>query len=264
MWSFLQRNERTVSSVAVVVAALLLWELAVSVFSIRAFLLPPPSAIFFELWKSRVFFLTSSLFTLYSTALGFIGAVVLGLAMAIAIVYSKWLNRILYTLLVVLNSIPKVALAPVFVIWLGTGIEPKVAIALMIAIFSIVIDAVLGLRTVDPDMINLARAGRATPMQILLRIRLPCALPSIFSGMKVGVSFALVGAIVGEFVAGDRGLGSVILQAQGMFNTTRAFAAILLLGVLGTLLFFLVELAERKIIPWHVSQRGPAADVPHA
>ena len=114
MWGFLQRNERTLSSIAVVVAALLLWELAVSVFSIRAFLLPPPSAIFLELWTSRVFFLTSSLFTLYSTALGFAGAVVLGLAMAIAIVYSKWLNRILYTLLVVLNSIPKVALAPVF------------------------------------------------------------------------------------------------------------------------------------------------------
>jgi NitT/TauT family transport system permease protein len=176
--------------------------------------------------------------------------------MAVAIVYSPLVERTIYTLLVALNSIPKVALAPLFVIWMGTGVEPKIAIALMLAIFPIVIDMVLGLRSVDPDMLNLARVSRATPMAILMKIRFPCALPSLFAGMKVAVSFALVGAIVGEFVAGSRGLGFQILVAQGQFDTVRVFVPLLLLGVVGTILFFLVDYAERVCLPWHVSQRS--------
>jgi NitT/TauT family transport system permease protein len=149
-----------------------------------------------------------------------------------------------------------VALAPLFVMWLGVGIEPKVAIALMIAIFSIVIDTILGLRSVDPDMLSLAKASRASQWHILFKIRLPNALPSMFAGMKVGIAFALVGAIVGEFVAGQVGLGAMIMQAQGSFDSARAFAAIVLLAVMGTVLFYLVELAERLCLPWHTSQRG--------
>jgi NitT/TauT family transport system permease protein len=149
-----------------------------------------------------------------------------------------------------------VALAPLFVIWMGTGIEPKVAIVVMIAIFPIVIDTVMGLKSVDPEMLNLARACRASTFKTLWKIRFPNALPSIFSGMKVGISFALVGAIVGEFVAGSSGLGYVILIAQGNFDTPRVFAALVLLGLLGTFLFYLVDLAESLCLPWHVSQRG--------
>jgi NitT/TauT family transport system permease protein len=157
---------------------------------------------------------------------------------------------------VALNSIPKVALAPLFVIWMGTGTEPKIAIAMMLAIFPIVIDMVLGLRSVDPDMLHLARVSKASPLAILLKIRFPCALPSLFAGMKVAVSFALVGAIVGEFVAGSRGLGFQILVAQGQFDTVRVFVPLLLLGVVGTILFFLVDYAEKLCLPWHVSQRS--------
>jgi NitT/TauT family transport system permease protein len=176
--------------------------------------------------------------------------------LAVAIVSSRFLERTIYTLLVALNSIPKVALAPLFVIWMGTGTEPKVAIALMLAIFPIIIDTVLGLRSVDPDMLHLARVSRASPLTVLAKIKFPCALPSLFAGMKVGISFALVGAIVGEFVAGSKGLGFQILVAQGQFDTLGVFVCLMLLGIFGTLLFFVLDYAERLCLPWHVSQRG--------
>jgi NitT/TauT family transport system permease protein len=193
--------------------------------------------------------------------IGFGLAVVLGLVLAVGIVYSILLERTLYTWLVILNSVPKVALAPVFVMWMGVGIEPKIAIAVMIAIFSIFIDTVLGLRSVDPDMLNLAKASRASASQVLLKIRLPNALPSLFAGMKVGIAFALVGAIVGEFVAGEVGLGAVILQAQGSFDTAQAFAAITILALMGTVLFYIVEFTERLVLPWHTSQRSRVTSV---
>jgi len=172
---------------------------------------------------------------------------------------------VITTVLVVLNSLPKVALAPLFVIWMGTGAEPKIAIAVMLAIFSIVADVALGLRSIDPDALALARVHQATAWRILWKVRFPNALPALFVGMKVAVSFALVGAIVGEFVGGSAGLGYVILVAQGQFDTVRVFAALVVLGTIGTLLFYAVELAERLALPWHVSQRNQnATPVEHA
>jgi len=235
------------------------WELAVRMFGIRTFLLPPPSLVALEIFNNPSFYAYQSLYTVYITALGFALALIFGIGLAIAIVSSRFLDRTLYTLLVASNSVPKVALAPIFVIWLGTGGEPKVAIAALIALFPIVINATLGLRAVDPDMIDMARSARASHADVMLKIRFPNALPSIFAGAKVGISFALIGAIVGEFVAGERGLGYVILTSQATFNSPRAFAAIILLSVIGTVMFFAVELCERLFLPWHISQRGARA-----
>ncbi len=251
-----QKGEEAFYIVATIVVTLIAWEIGVRVFHVAAFVLPAPSAIFREFLLAPVYLGRNALYTLYSTLAGFGLAVAIGFVLAVAIVHSRFLERTLYSYLVVLNSIPKVALAPLFVMWLGVGVEPKIAIALMIAIFSIVIDTILGLRSVDQDMLSLARAARASPLQILLKIRLPNALPSMFAGMKVGIAFALVGAIVGEFVAGQVGLGAVILQAQGSFDSARAFAAIVILALMGTVLFYLVEFAERILLPWHASQRG--------
>lgn len=256
MIALLRRFERAVTVVLVLGVSLALWEVAVDLLRPPKFILPAPSQVIAELANAPGFFARQCFFTLTTTITGFGLAIAIGVALAIGIVYSTILDRVLYTLLVTLNSLPKVALAPLFVIWMGTGVAPKIAIALTIAIFAIVIDTVLGLRSVDPEMIDLAKSSRASPLQILLKIRFPNALPSMFAGMKVGISFALVGAIVGEFVAGEVGLGNVILLSQGMFDTPRVFAALLLLGVLGTVLFFAVELVERLLLPWHVSQRG--------
>lgn len=240
----------------VILASLLLWEAAVRLFNTSPLILPSPSSIALAFWETPQVFLRHLGFTILTTVAGFVSAVVLGVVLAVGIVHSRLLERTVYTLLVALNSIPKVALAPLFVIWMGTGTEPKIAIALMLALFPIVIDMVLGLRSVDPDMLHLARVSKASPLAVLFKIRFPCALPSLFAGMKVAISFALVGAIVGEFVAGSKGLGFQILIAQGQFDTIRVFVSLVLLGIVGTLLFFLVDYAERVLLPWHVSQRA--------
>ena len=250
-------TRKALEVLGVLIAALATWELSVRLFHPAAFILPAPSAIAIEMVRSPEYLFRQALFTLTTTITGFLLALVFGFILAIGIVYSKLLERTLYTLLVTLNSIPKVALAPIFVIWMGTGTEPKVAIAVTIAIFATVIDTVLGLRSVDPELLQLAHTAHASPLQVLIKLRLPGALPSMFAGMKIGVSLALVGTIVGEFVAGDTGLGQVILQAQGMFQTPRVFAAVLILGAMGTVLFYAIESIEKALIPWHVSQRGP-------
>lgn len=256
MLSLWRCADRTLSAVMVLVVSVAVWEIACRLFQPPEFVLPSPAAIAAELVRSPGYFLKESGYTLATTIAGFALAVVLGVTMAVGIVSSRWIERTLYTFLVALNSVPKVALAPVFVIWMGTGGAPKIAIALTIAVFAIVIDAVLGLRSADPDLLALARTTRASRLQILLKIQLPCALPSLFAGMKVAISFSLVGAIVGEFVAGDTGIGHAILLAQGMFQTPRMFVGVVILGVLGTVLFYAVDLMERLCVPWHVSQRG--------
>lgn len=243
------------SVVAVLVGFFGLWEAGVRLFHTPSYLLPAPSQIFAEFISDPMWYAGHAAYTIGACLLGFALAVVVGVLAAIGIVYSRVLENTLYTLLVSLNSIPKIALAPLFIIWLGTGTASKVAVAALIALFSIVIDTVLGLRSVDPDALDMARSMRATPLQVLVKIRFPAALPAMFAGMKVAISLALVGAIAGEFVASQVGLGYVIMTAQGMFQTTRVFVAILLLGILGTILFYAVALLERLMVPWHVSLR---------
>ena len=239
-----------------VVALLLLWQAAVWWFAPPVILLPSPIGIIADFFTTPNYYLRQAGTTLWTTLVGFGLAVVLGVALAVAIVSSRFLDRVITTILVVLNSLPKVALAPLFVIWMGIGAEPKIAIALLLGIFAIVADVALGLRSVEPDALALARVNRATRWSILTKIRFPNALPSLFVGMKVAISFALVGAIVGEFVGGSGGLGFVILTAQGQFDTTRVFTALVLLGIMGTVLFYMVEAAERLALPWHHSQRA--------
>lgn len=251
VWSNLARRWEMLVTTLVLLA---LWELCVHAFGIRNFLLPAPSAIAAQFLAAPGYLLAQSVDTLVTTALGFGLAVVLGIGAAIGIVYSRFLDRTLYSLLVALNAVPKVALAPLFVIWLGTEAAPKVAIAMLIAIFPILIDTVLGLRSVDPDMLAMARVNQASKAKVLWKSRFPNALPSIFAGMKVGISFALVGTIVGEFVAGGSGLGHVILVAQGSFDTPTVFVALVLLCVLGVASFKLLEVIERRLLVWHASQ----------
>jgi NitT/TauT family transport system permease protein len=253
--AFSRPNERATTVLLVVAGALVLWEFAVRALQIPQFLLPAPTVVFGELWRAPGLYAVNAVATLRVTLTGFGLAVVLGISFAVAIVHSRIMEHTLYTLLVALNSLPKVALAPLFVIWLGTGSPSKITVAVTIAIFPIVIDTALGLRSIEPDVLNMANVMRASRWQILRRIRFPHALPALFAGMKVAISLALVGTIVGEFVAGGAGLGSAILAAQGTFDTAQVFSCILLLGALGTILFYAVDFLERHLIPWHASQR---------
>lgn len=243
------------TALGVLIALFVGWEVAVRAFAVKPIILPAPSAIFAELFSDPLWYLGHAWYTLLVTLGGFALAVVLGVVLAVAIVESRLLEKTIYALIVGLNSVPKVAVAPLFVIWLGTGAEPKIAIGFLIAVFAIVIDTVLGLKSVPPDILDLARSMRGGRLATLWRVRFPCALPSLFAGMKVAISLALVGTIVGEFVSSQRGLGYVILSAQGTFDTARVFAAIVLLAVMGVALFWLIALVERLVIPWHVSQK---------
>ena len=232
-----------------------LWQLACDWSGVRPYVLPSPMAVVHELAADPSGLLQHTGYTLGATLLGFGLSVLIGLLLAIGIVYSRLLDRTLFAALVTSNAVPKVAIAPLFILWIGTGLESKVLIALLVSIFPMVVDSVVGLRSVDPGVLDLARTYRGSKLQMFWKLRLPTALPSVFAGMKVAISLALVGTIVGEFVGSNWGLGYVILQAQGTYNTPRAFAAIVILAVLGTVLYQIVDLAERRAMPWHVSHR---------
>jgi NitT/TauT family transport system permease protein len=243
---------------AVLTCLLLLWQAATWLFEPSPFLLPDPLSIGRALIENPNVYLINAYYTAANTLIGFALSVVIGFALALGIVYSRFLEATIYTTLVAINSMPKVALAPLFVVWMGTGNTSKVAMAFLIAIFAIVIEAVLGLRSLDTEVVDLGRSMRGSPFKLLWKIRLPSALPSLFAGMKVAIGLSLVAVLVGEFVSAQHGLGYVIMAAQGAFDTPRVFVAILLLSIMGTLFFRMIEFIERHLIPWHVSQRGAA------
>ncbi len=246
---------RGLNVIILFVLLLVVWEAGVRISGIKPFLLPAPSIVFADLVRRPVWYMHHAYYTLLETFLGFALAVSVGIIMAVGVVYSRLIERTLFTILITLNAVPKIAIAPLFIIWLGTDLSPKIAIAMLVALFPVVIDTVLGLRSVDPEMLDLAKSLRASRLQVLWKVRAPCALPSLFAGLKVGISLAFIGAIVGEFIAAQNGLGFVVVSSQATFDTTPMFAAILLLAVLGLLLFYLIEFLENLLLPWHVSRR---------
>jgi len=245
-----------VGPILVVVGFLLFWEVASYVLKPQPYILPAPSAVLVEFARQPTIYLQNGVYTLLNTLAAFALATIVGILLAVGIVHSRILDATLYTLLVALNSVPKVALAPLFVLWFGTGNTSKIVVAFVIALFAVVVDTVLGLRSVPPEMLDLSHVMRGSRLQVLLKIRMPNALPSIFAGMKVAVSLSLVGVIVGEFVAAKQGLGYVILVSQGIFETPAVFAALFMLALIGTVLFYAVEALERQLLPWHASTRN--------
>jgi len=247
---------RGLSPILATLAFFAIWEVFVVLLDVRPILLPAPHLIAQEIAAFPLWFLENTFYTLGVTLLGFAVAVVLGVLFAIAIVESPAFERMVFPLFVALNSVPKVAIAPLFIIWLGTGAEPKIAITTLIAVFAVVIDASLGLRSVQPDILDLAKVLHGSRLKVLWRIKLPCALPSLFAGLKVAMSLALVGAIVGEFVSSQKGLGYIILSAQGNFDTPRVFAAILILSILGFVLIAILNVLETAALPWRRGKTG--------
>jgi len=254
MTALLSWSKRAGAPLLATLAALVLWELIVRALEVPAILVPAPTQVLSELAAFPAWFALQTLYTLWITIAGFVLATVIGVAFAVLLVEFRPFERTVFPLFVALNSVPKVAVAPLFVIWFGTGDQPKIAIAFLLAIFAIVIDGVVGLRSVSPDILDLARVLRGGRLKVLWRIKLPCALPSLFAGLKVAMSLSIVGAIIGEFVSSQRGLGYVILAAQGNFDTPRVFAAIFLLAILGVVLIALLDVIERRVTPWKAAR----------
>ena len=241
--------------VLTLVGALVVWQVAVVAFAIPSYLLPAPGRVFAKMIQAGPLLVGNGLYTLQEILLGFGLSVAVGVPLALAIVSSRVCERTVYPLLVASQVVPKVAIAPLFVVWFGFGMTSKVLIAFLIAVFPVVIDMVVGLRAIELEKLYVARSMGATPWQLFWKVRLPKALPSLFAGLKVSITLAVVGAIVGEFIAADRGIGRVLLNANGNMDTELLFAGIIVLTVIGMLLFLALDLLERRLLPWHVSRR---------
>lgn len=231
------------------------WDLAIRIFHIRSYLLPTPASVFTTLHQEASYLATQSVTTIEEVLLGFALAIVLGIAIAIAIATWRPFEQATYPLLVASQEIPQVAFAPLLLVWFGFGITSKVIIAFFIAFFPIVVNTAVGLRSVPPELVDLARATRASSLTVLRKIRFPYALPQAFAGLKIGATFAVIGAVVGEFVGAGNGLGYVLVTANGRLDTALMFAAIIVLVALGLALFSLVVIVEWFVVPWHVSHR---------
>ncbi|AMN39171.1 ABC transporter permease [Rhodoplanes sp. Z2-YC6860] len=227
------------------------WELAVWLFHVPDFVLPSPSMIVDKMIATWQLLLVNALVTAQEIALGFGLSIVLGIPLAIAVVYSRIFERVAFPFMVSLQTIPKVALAPILVMWLGYGILPKIMVAFLISFFPIVISAVVGMRATEKEMVYLVQSMGANELTTFLKIRLPKALPSIFGGLKVGIGQAVVGATVGEFIAAEQGLGYLQLVSQVRLDTPLLFAAVVVLSLLGVLMFNIVAWAERLALPWN-------------
>jgi NitT/TauT family transport system permease protein len=239
--------------------AVVAWQFAVTGFRLPEYLLPAPTHIVAALVTEWRYLAAHTLVTLSEILLGFAVAVAVGVPLAMLIVYSPLIERSLYPLLVASQAVPKIAVAPLLIFWAGLGLFPKVLVAFAISFFPIVIDTVVGLRSVEPEMLHLARSMGAGERKIFMKIRLPSALPNMFAGLKVAVTLAVVGAIVGEFIQADRGLGYALQQATSVLNTRLAFATIVILAVVGIVLFALVEMLEHRLTPWSAARRVESA-----
>jgi NitT/TauT family transport system permease protein len=250
---------RLTAPVATIVAVIVLWQVVVVTFSVPEYLLPTPSGIAVAMVAEWRYLAFHTAVTLYEILWGFVLAIAVGIPLAMLIVYSPGFERSVYPLLVASQSVPKIAIAPLLIFWAGIGIFPKVLVAFAISFFPIVIDTVVGLRAVEPEMLHLARSMGAGERKIFTKIRFPNALPNIFAGLKVAVTLAVVGAIVGEFIQADRGLGYALQQATAVLNTRLGFAAIFVLALIGIVLFVLVDAVERWLTPWSVARRSELA-----
>lgn len=235
--------------------ALVVWEVAVRVLAVPEYILPAPSRVFVQLFHNLYIVGPAALYTLLPMVLGFLVAAVLGVAMALLVVYSKAFEAVFYPLLVVLQIIPKIAIAPLFIIWVGFGLPSKILLVFLLSFFPIVVNAIAAFKSIESDVFDLARTYRASRLRIFWQVELPGALPSLFAGFKVAAALSATAAVVAEFVASDNGLGYLLLGYNGNMNTAMTFAVIIVLSVLGLALYGAVEAIERVCIPWHVSQR---------
>ena len=242
--------------ILLILILLVLWDLTIRVFHIPPYLIPAPEAVVKQLIVEWPRLLRESAVTTYATLGGFASSVAFGIPMALMIAYSRTIESFVYPLLVFSQSVPKIAIAPLFVVWFGFGIIPKVIAAFMLGFFPVVVSTVVGFKSVDPEMLDLARSMKASWLATFMRISLPQALPSIFAGLKVSVTLAVVGAVVGEFVGSNSGIGYLLQIANGNFDLPLMFAALTVLSAIGVLLFVAVDLVERWMIPWHASQRN--------
>lgn len=250
-----ERTAAVLYPLAATVALFALWEVLTIVFAVPTFLLPRPSIVAAALYEHADLLLRETWVTALEILLGYGLSIVVGLPLALALFLWPPFSRAVYPLLVSTQAMPKVALAPLLIVWFGFGLLPKVLIAFLIAFFPVVINAVMGLMAIEREKIYLAQSMGLGPLATFWKIRLPDALPAIFGGLKISITLAVVGAVVGEFVGGNAGVGYQLIVANGSMDTALLFAELIVLTIIGVVFFMLVEFVERLALP---RRRGAA------
>lgn len=226
----------------------LIWEGFVRISGISPFVLPSPADIIQRIFTEFPLLMSHLYVTLFEVLGGYGLAIALGVPTALLIFYSRACERAIFPLLMGIQTIPKVALAPLLVLYLGYGWAPKITLAFLISFFPIVVATTVGLQSLDKGLVNLVRSMGASETQTFFKIRLPAALPNIFGGLKVGMSLAVIGAIIGEYVAAERGLGWLQMMANSRFDTTLNFATVVTIAAMGVTLFFVLGQIERRVV----------------
>ena len=245
-----------------IAAFLLLWETLVRLLQVPAYVLPAPAVILGNAganWRSLA---GAASYTVQPMVLGFLMAVGLGVLIALGIAFSRPVQAVAYPLLVFLQIVPKIAVAPLFIIWFGFGLMPKVLLVFLLSFFPIVVAAITAFRSIEPEIIELVRSTGAGRLRIFRMVQLPHALPALFGGFKVAAALSATAAVVAEFVASDRGLGYLLMEYNGNLDTAGSFAAVFTLSALGLALYGVVEMLEGLAVPWHVSRRRLTGDAP--
>jgi NitT/TauT family transport system permease protein len=230
----------------------LAWHYYVVLFHVPVVVLPTPLQVLQAMVQESRALIEDGWITALECIYGFALAMVIGIPIAVTMTYSRIANQMFYPLLVASQSIPKVAIAPILLVWFGTGLQSKLAMAFVIAFFPVVVDTATGLRSTSPELLELARSLQCSRLQTFFKIQLPSALPSIFSGAKIAVTLAVIGAVIGEFIGSNEGLGNLLLTANSQLNTPLVWAALIVLSALGMALYGGVVVAEKILMPWAV------------
>lgn len=242
-----------------IVVLFIIWELACRWFDIPGYLVPKPTAIFQATVESARTVFGHTLATTRTVLLGFMVSIFISLPLAVSLTSSPWISAAIYPLLVLTQAIPKVALAPILVVVLGSSELPRVVVTFLVAFFPLVLSVAAGLASVPADLIELGRACKSNRWTELWRIRLPYAVPFIFAGLKSAIALAVVGAVVAEFVNADAGLGYLIQTSTAFFKVELAWGALMILSIMGIVLFQIVVVIERVFFPWSNAGTAPGA-----
>jgi NitT/TauT family transport system permease protein len=251
---------KLVLRVLLVVAMLAVWEIVVRVFSIPAFILPAPSSVAVALWRgtTSMLYVEHLYITVTETLLGFVVGSILALALGTVIALSRRVEYYVYPFVVMFQAMPKVALAPLIIVWFGLGLTSKVAQAAFTAFFPLMVNTIAGLRSADEDRVALMRSLDASEMQIFTMLRVPSAMPFIMAGFEIAMVLSLIGAIVAEFVGAQRGLGMLIMSMTFTMDVAGQFSVLLVLSVLGLILNAIIVGIRKRVLFWDVSQKTTA------
>lgn len=234
-----------------IIVLVVLAELFIVYLDVKAFILPRPSEVVKRLISDREILWGHTLTTLYEASVGFVIAIVLSITIAGLMNRFRIIKLLFYPLLVISQTIPIIALAPLFLIWFGLGLLPKVIVVVIVCFFPIVVSLIEGLAVVDQDMINLMKSLKASPLDVFLKVEVPAVLPSFFSGMKIAATYAIMGAVIAEWLGAKSGLGIYMTRAMNSFRTDALFADIVIIVVISIVIFKIIDIAGRKLMPWN-------------